>query len=99
MPRTIARDQVITGNDDSTYVLIDRLGNGSFGEVWKAHRSSDGSDVALKFIPKQSFEEAGLKDVTVYDNPHVMRIYDRLFDDDYCILVMELADKSLESAA
>ncbi|KAM0753280.1 kinase-like protein [Meredithblackwellia eburnea MCA 4105] len=35
------------------YTFFEKIGNGGYGEVWKAERTSDGKNVAVKMIPKR----------------------------------------------
>ena len=40
-----------------TYIVIDRLGQGSFGSVWRAAERESGRIVAVKVLPLESARE------------------------------------------
>ncbi len=48
---------------DNRYQLIDRIGGGGFSEVWLAHDTNAGIDVALKiYTPNSELDEEGKED-------------------------------------
>ena len=61
------------------YELIDCLGDGSHGWVWKAHRLSDNAIVALKIPKDQGSSNAELEEgvplVNTTPHPHVVSIH------------------------
>lgn len=82
------------------YRLIQRLGNGAFGEVWSA-QSSD-KRVAIKFafdLAHSKLETEGLMQISRVLHPLVINIYKYDFQAQTPIIVTELADTSLEDHA
>src|SRR6185369_8749334 len=87
------------------YRLIERLGRGGFGEVWKAE-APGGLHKAIKFVfgdlenddeenrPARQ-EEKALKRVKNIRHPYVLSLerYDKI--DGQLVIVMELADRNL----
>lgn len=66
------------------YEFIERIGNGSFGKVWKAKRKSDGKIVAVKQIDyanMQPFQKQMLvNEVNILrklQNPHIVHYFNR----------------------
>ena len=80
------------------YVLIEQIGEGGFGSVWKAHQPSVNRDVAIKMIhPEQSGSpefirrfEAEAQLVAKLEHPHIVPLYDYWRDPDGAFLVMRL---------
>jgi serine/threonine protein kinase len=88
----------------SGYRLIERIGQGAFGEVWSA--SSDGKTFAIKFFHgeldapdargRAEKELEGLTRIKKVDHPSILQIHSLIVRDEKLILVTELADCSLE---
>lgn len=80
------------------YKLIERLGKGGFGEVWKAH-AADGILVALKFIPID--EKAGTLEKRSLDlikntrHANLVALFRAWKRDRYLVFAMELGDRTL----
>lgn len=75
------------------YQLVERIGKGSFGKVWKAVRKTDGKVVALKMIDysKMSRPEKQLiiNEINILkkiNNDHVVKYLDRVNDQEKHIL-------------
>lgn len=88
-----------------TFKLIEKIGNGAFGEVFRGKNEKTDMDVAIKLEPvstkhPQLFFECKLyqyllKDSTVIDKG-IPNVYYCSTEGDYNILVMDLLGASLE---
>src|ERR1700742_295910 len=80
------------------FVLLDKLGEGGMGVVWKARDARLNRDIALKFLPEtlatDSTMVAHLKKETQQSielsHPSVVRVYDFLCEDHLAAISMEL---------
>ncbi len=79
--------------------LIDRVGAGAFGEVWKAHDSQFDRDVALKLPRKESLTDAEverfLREARVaaqLQHPNVVHLYDAAQADGLVYIVSEFIE-------
>ena len=90
----------LSGRQLGPYRLQELLGAGGMGEVYRAHDSKLGRDVAIKILPREftahperlaRFErEARL--LAALNHPHIAAIYGFEEDDDIRGLVLELVD-------
>jgi serine/threonine-protein kinase len=82
------------------YVLLERLGEGGMGQVFKAHHTFLNRPVALKLISKASLSSAGAAErfllemqlVAQLDHPHIVRALDAGQAGDRYYLAMELIE-------
>jgi hypothetical protein len=93
------------------YILLDRLGAGGMGTVWRARDDVLGRDVAVKevsFPPGVSEEERAVlhertrreaRAAARLDHPSAVTVYDVVEEDDVPYLVMELVDARTLSEA
>ena len=90
----------------SRYTLLERLGAGGQGEVWRAHDSKRNTDIALKVLVKSSSRADANEtdDRTVWkaleheysiasqlDHPSILKVFAPERADDVLMLPMELA--------
>jgi serine/threonine protein kinase/regulator of sirC expression with transglutaminase-like and TPR domain len=80
------------GDNLGPYQLIARIGNGAFGDVWRAKkREGISPEVAIKVLHDNSNNEAFQKEALIWVNlgfhPNVMQIIDANVYDDYSVIV------------
>src|SRR5688500_2199257 len=89
------------GNRVGPYEIVELIGAGGMGEVWKARDTRLNRSVAIKVLPADLANDAQFKlrfghearTISQLEHPHICRLYD--VGDDY--LVMELLEgESLE---
>lgn len=82
------------------YKLVERLGEGGFGQVWKATDAQDFS-VAIKFVDLTG--RLGEKELRSLDvirdvrHPHLLTVFGTRRIDDVLVIAMELADRTLQA--
>jgi tetratricopeptide (TPR) repeat protein len=84
---------------DSRYTLLDKLGVGGQGEVWRAHDETRGVDVALKLLnPALARNDAAWAALehehaiaSRLDHPSILRVFPPTRSGDVVVLPMELA--------
>mmetsp|Transcript_96757 Transcript_96757/g.270836 ORF Transcript_96757/g.270836 Transcript_96757/m.270836 type:complete len:437 (+) Transcript_96757:85-1395(+) len=79
-----------------TFEFVDKLGEGGFGEVWRATRKQTPSEVfAIKLIPVSENKEQvprlerELKVFERLTHPYIVRLHEVFLDEDYLYLVMD----------
>jgi tetratricopeptide (TPR) repeat protein len=76
--------------------LLEEVGRGSFGEVWRAKRLRDGADVALKIPKDQELGEETLRKepdlVMSLQHPHIVKVFGHHTIGDLFIIEMEYVD-------
>jgi serine/threonine protein kinase len=82
------------------YRLLQRIGRGQFGEVWRAESVGGGFEVGIKLIFRTSEEavdqeKAALEVIKGVRHPFLLSTQSYWFLDDRLYIVMELADGSL----
>jgi serine/threonine protein kinase len=83
------------------YRLIKRIGQGAFGEVWRAETAGGGFEVAIKIVLQPADQEAarrereGLEVVKLLRHHYLLQTQSYWLLDDHLYIVMELADASL----
>ena len=84
----------------SRYVLLDILGEGGMGRVYKVHDTRMGRNVALKVIRKEKLSHAiaidrflqEIRALSAMDHPNVVKVYDAEEVGGHHFYVMELID-------
>lgn len=86
----MAPDQRILGR----YRLLERLGSGGFGEVWRAHDELLHREVALKRILSGDGERAAreAKATARLSHPAIVALYEVAYEGGVCHLVSELVE-------
>lgn len=84
------------------YQIIESIGEGSFGKVYKARIKGTGQIVAMKFIVKKGKNEKELKNLrseieilTKLNHPHIITLFDSFETDTDFVVVMEYAQGEL----
>ena len=84
------------GRPEELFELLEQLGKGSFGSVYKARHRPSGTIVAVKVIPLTGEDEEGLEDMRreiallqECVHPNVVRYFGSFMGDDYLWIVME----------
>ena len=84
------------GRPEELFELLEQLGKGSFGSVYKARHRPSGTIVAVKVIPLSGEDEDGLEDMRreiallqECVHPNVVRYFGSFMGDDYLWIVME----------
>jgi WD40 repeat protein/serine/threonine protein kinase len=88
-----------------SYVLLERLGEGGMGQVFKARHTTLGRIVAVKVIRKEKFSEETvrrfhreIRAAAQLDHPHVVRAFDAAQVGDRHLLVMEYVEGGIDLA-
>ena len=84
------------GRPEDLFELLEQLGKGSYGAVYKARHRPSGTVVAVKVIPLTGEDEEGLEDIrreiAVLQecvHPNVVRYFGSFMGDEYLWIVME----------
>ncbi|MBF4463379.1 MULTISPECIES: serine/threonine-protein kinase [unclassified Rathayibacter] len=80
------------------YRLLERIGAGAFGEVWRVRDSRDGSELAAKLLRRELVHDPGLVErfvrersvLTRLRHPRVVAVRDLVVEGETLALVMEL---------
>lgn len=93
--RTNSGDRRLLGR----YTLLEKLGAGGYGEVWRAQDATLGIEIALKILsPALACSETAWTDLEhehevagLLDHPAILKVYTPLRDANTAVLPMELA--------
>jgi serine/threonine protein kinase len=89
-----------SGTKLGPYEIVSPLGAGGMGEVYRAHDSRLGRDVAIKVLPEDLSSNPDLKArferearaISALSHPHICHLYDVGSQDGTDYLVMELLE-------
>ncbi|MFI9811810.1 protein kinase domain-containing protein [Saccharothrix variisporea] len=98
-PGVAARAEQAMGSD---YTLLEVLGSGSAGQVWRARRASDGREVAVKVLNPEASTDATSRTRLLrehatlegLDHPHLVKVLDVVIDRGRAAIVMEFVPGS-----
>ena len=83
---------------DARYTLLDKLGAGGQGEVWRAHDDTRGVDIALKVLNPTSREDVAWSSLqhehaiaSLLDHPSILKVFAPERAGEAMVLPMELA--------
>jgi eukaryotic-like serine/threonine-protein kinase len=90
----------VTGRKLASYEVLDKLGEGGMGEVWRAHDQRLNRMVAIKMLPAALAADPGLRArfeqearaLGALNHPNIVTIYDVGQDDGHAYMVSELVD-------
>ncbi len=88
------------GSRLGAYEILDSLGAGGMGEVYRARDARLGRDVALKILPPDVIREAGrlerfdreARAIAALNHPHIVTLYSTEDADGVRFLTMELVE-------
>lgn len=73
------------------YQILERIGEGSFGRVYKARRKFTGQFVAMKFMNKSAVSPSEAAILAKLDHPNIVALLDHFETARDVVLVMEYA--------
>uniref|UniRef100_A0A3Q4GK23 non-specific serine/threonine protein kinase n=1 Tax=Neolamprologus brichardi TaxID=32507 RepID=A0A3Q4GK23_NEOBR len=82
----------LTKQPEEVFDVLEKLGEGSYGCVFKAHYKETGEIVAIKQVPVESDLQEIIKEISIMqqcNSPHVVRYYGSYFKNTDLWIVME----------
>ena len=87
----------VSGDPFDKYKILKKLGNGTFGQVYKVMQKQTGNIRAMKIIPKDNLrpgftDKDIIQEITIMknlDHPHIIKLYEFYLDDDNYYLINE----------
>ncbi|XP_057702833.1 serine/threonine-protein kinase 4-like [Corythoichthys intestinalis] len=82
----------LTKQPEEVFDVLEKLGEGSYGSVFKAHYRETGEIVAIKQVPVESDLQEIIKEISIMqqcNSPHVVRYYGSYFKNSDLWIVME----------
>ena len=89
------------GKSVGDYWLTEKIGKGSYADVYKGSHKNDGKKYAIKAIYKEQLSaeprllqglESEIRIMRDFDHPHIVRLVESFSSDKYFYLVMELCN-------
>eukprot|EP00066_Takifugu_rubripes_P026998 XP_011616264.1 PREDICTED: serine/threonine-protein kinase 4 isoform X1 [Takifugu rubripes] len=85
-------EDTLTKQPEEVFDILEKLGEGSYGCVFKANYKETGEIVAIKEVPVESDLQEIIKEISIMqqcNSPHVVRYYGSYFKDSNLLIVME----------
>jgi len=87
----------VSGDPFEKYKILRKLGNGTFGQVYKVMHKQTGNIRAMKIIPKNNLrpgftDKDIIQEITIMknlDHPHIIKLFEFYLDDDNYYLINE----------
>uniref|UniRef100_UPI00358F5FC0 serine/threonine-protein kinase 3/4-like isoform X2 n=1 Tax=Myxine glutinosa TaxID=7769 RepID=UPI00358F5FC0 len=82
----------LTKQPEEVFDILEKLGEGSYGNVYKAIHKESGQIVAIKQVPVESDLQEIIKEISIMqqcDSPHVVKYYGSYFKNTDLWIVME----------
>uniref|UniRef100_A0A8C2YQC4 non-specific serine/threonine protein kinase n=1 Tax=Chinchilla lanigera TaxID=34839 RepID=A0A8C2YQC4_CHILA len=82
----------LTKQPEEVFDVLEKLGEGSYGSVYKAIHKETGQIVAIKQVPVESDLQEIIKEISIMqqcDSPHVVKYYGSYFKNTDLWIVME----------
>ncbi|XP_072541023.1 serine/threonine-protein kinase 4-like [Salminus brasiliensis] len=82
----------LTKQPEEVFDVLEKLGEGSYGSVFKAHYKETGEIVAIKQVPVESDLQEIIKEISIMqqcNSPHVVKYYGSYFKNSDLWIVME----------
>ena len=94
----------LTFKDSTRYTIVEKLGEGSYGAVYKVHDNTNGQNVAVKILTKDFSE--GIQSTTIREitnlkccssHPNILSLLDMHLYDDQVELVLDCCESDLRN--
>uniref|UniRef100_A0A8C9TIC3 non-specific serine/threonine protein kinase n=1 Tax=Scleropages formosus TaxID=113540 RepID=A0A8C9TIC3_SCLFO len=85
-------EDCLTKQPEEVFDILEKLGEGSYGSVFKANYKETGEIVAIKQVPVESDLQEIIKEISIMqqcNSPHVVRYYGSYFKNSELWIVME----------
>ncbi|XP_078449807.1 serine/threonine-protein kinase 3-like [Lampetra planeri] len=85
-------DESLSKEPEEVFDVLEKLGEGSYGSVYKAIHKESGQVMAIKQVPVESELQEIIKEISIMqqcDSPYVVKYYGSYFKDTDLWIVME----------